>query len=375
MIFLKIFLFLLTLNIVITFLNKCCRLRNNAPPPEEKASTTAYQSILGYLFIPNINVSLAHERGHYMVTTNSDTLRSDRDYSFNKPQGGIYRILVFGDSFSAADSVNNAERYTDLLASKINDVEIINFAVPGFGTDQQLLMFKEKGLKYDFDLVLVCPLLENIRRNVARYRLAIEQKSGAFILVAKPYFILKDDLLLLRNVPVPLERILLERATREMLSHTDFGGFKETYGVRNLINRYFFWLKPFLVKIAGWKAHPEYYKSTSYGWRLMARLLREFKNLTPRKPVVICPLPYYIQIEGLEGWRVYSERFKSLDNHVDMRVVDIFSYFKQLSPAEKRQCRWEYDIHYTPFAHKVIADALYRELKQLDILPSRHFRE
>ena len=211
-------------------------LEPEAPPrsPQSKP-LTKYHHVIGYTYVDRADVVVPHERGRYRIVTNSDGLRSDREYTPEK-NPVTYRILLFGASFTAAARVSNTDRYSDLLEKEMKNTEVINFGLPGSGTDQQLLMFREKGLKYEFDLILICPLLENIRRNLSRYRITIDRESGREVLVPKPYFELVNDRLELSHVPVSQERPRIDQATKEMLSKTDFGGERRTYFLRSLIN-------------------------------------------------------------------------------------------------------------------------------------------
>jgi hypothetical protein len=122
------------------------------------------------------------------------------------------------------------------------------------------------------------------------------------------------------------------------------------------------------------RTHPEYWDQSSSDWILMASLIREFKKSIGTRMLVVCPLPYYVQIEGYEAFDVYLARFQSLDNGVDLRVVNIFPYFELLTEGQKRKCRWKEDIHFTPFAHEVVAGGLYQELKKLTVVPKQFFK-
>ena len=87
-----------------------------------------------------------------------------------KPEGK-YRIILFGDSFTAGDAVSNQQRYGDMLEQRFPALQVLNFGLSGTGTDQQYLVFQEYAKDIDYDLLMICPLVENIRRVAARYRL------------------------------------------------------------------------------------------------------------------------------------------------------------------------------------------------------------
>jgi carbamoyltransferase len=126
-----------------------------------------YHPIVGYKFIADLRSRIQHEGGGYFVKTNNLGFRSDTN--FQEGKAGKKRILVFGDSFTAGDGVSNKFRYTDLL-EKDCDCEVYNFGLPGSGTDQQYLLYKEYAPKFDHDLLIISVLVENIRRVNAQYR-------------------------------------------------------------------------------------------------------------------------------------------------------------------------------------------------------------
>jgi len=85
--------------------------------------------------------------------TNSRGLR-DREYAVEKPAGKT-RILALGDSFTFGHGIAYGDRFTDILESAFDDVEVITMAVPGSGHDQQLMQFVYEGLEYRPDHVFV----------------------------------------------------------------------------------------------------------------------------------------------------------------------------------------------------------------------------
>ena len=88
-------------------------------------------------------------------TVNNDGMRGQQNYSIEKPDS-IIRIGLFGNSamFSAEveDSQTLAIYLEEALMQKGIQTEILNLAVPAFGTDQSYLQWKEKGKKYDLDV-------------------------------------------------------------------------------------------------------------------------------------------------------------------------------------------------------------------------------
>jgi hypothetical protein len=77
-----------------------------------------------------------------------------------KKREGVYRILTIGDSISMGLMVDASEDiYTSVLErtlrEKNRNVEVLNFGVAGYNTQQEVATLIEKGLDYHPDLVLL----------------------------------------------------------------------------------------------------------------------------------------------------------------------------------------------------------------------------
>jgi hypothetical protein len=78
-------------------------------------------------------------------------------------------------------------------------VEVINMGVHGYGHDQMLLLFKEEGIKYDPDIVILGFLALDMSRNLLRFRD-----------FAKPRFVLYKGALKPTGTPVPRPEDILQ---------------------------------------------------------------------------------------------------------------------------------------------------------------------
>ena len=88
----------------------------------------------------------------------------DVEHEVKKPDG-VFRILILGDSFMEAYSVELEDafprRVEALARSAGSNTEVINAGVAGYGTLQEYLMFEENGQLYAPDLVLLGFLVAN----------------------------------------------------------------------------------------------------------------------------------------------------------------------------------------------------------------------
>jgi len=124
------------------------------------------------------------------VSHNSYGFRGSREFDFF-PQGK--RILFIGDSFTYGLGVNDEETFAASLEQVI-DVETINAGVNGYGIDQALLMWEDKGKQFNPDIVILGYFVDDFFRNANSIRYG-----------AKPYFLFDRNKqeFSLRGVPVP----------------------------------------------------------------------------------------------------------------------------------------------------------------------------
>ena len=120
-----------------------------------------YDSEIGHRFVPNLRARIPNEDGGYYVVTNSAGFRSDCEFPAQKSDK--FRILMYGDSYTAGDNVSNNQRYSDLLAQKTG-AEVFNFGLSGSGTDQHLLIHRMFGRHVEADLVVICVQVDSFNR-------------------------------------------------------------------------------------------------------------------------------------------------------------------------------------------------------------------
>ena len=151
----------------------------------------------GWALRPGIHEMRAF--GDRVLNSNSRGLRGRREYSYEKP-AGVRRLLVLGDSFTFGEDVSDDETYCHQLERLLPGTEVLNLGVHGYGHDQMLLYFREEGVKYRPDLVVLGFLYDDMERNLVGFRD-----------FAKPRFEQRDGRLELRNVPVPPPEEVLRR--------------------------------------------------------------------------------------------------------------------------------------------------------------------
>jgi lysophospholipase L1-like esterase len=108
----------------------------------------------------------------------------DVEHAVTKPPG-VYRIVVLGDSVAMGLHVDRTEDiFPRVLERLLNQrglrAEVINLAVSGYNTQQEVEMLQEKGLQYHPDLVLLAYTLssrEHIDGDILKTLLEEEQRK------------------------------------------------------------------------------------------------------------------------------------------------------------------------------------------------------
>jgi hypothetical protein len=150
-----------------------------------------YDSLLGWAHQPGQEGIFETPEFRTIVRINDNGLR-DRPHSYER-QNEIERILVLGDSFAWGYGVEESERFSQLL-EKAADVEVINAGVSGYSTDQELLWYRNEGIKYETDLVILVLAGNDVGDN--------DQQLVNHIYY-KPKFVIEEGQLIPTGYPVP----------------------------------------------------------------------------------------------------------------------------------------------------------------------------
>ncbi|MBL4890490.1 MAG: SGNH/GDSL hydrolase family protein [Rhizobiaceae bacterium] len=303
-----------------------------------------YDPDLGYTFIPNLKVRVAHETGGYLVRTNSYGFRSNHE-----PDSSGQKIFVFGDSFTAGDGVSNGKRWSDELERLMPGFEVHNFGLPGSGTDQQMLALEKFGTDFQCDLVVVVVLVENIRRITSAFR-PFEMPDGEVRFKAKPYFELVDGELVRHHDPVPMDPISSSELGE---ASTDSGG--RYPGLRKLVSK--LGVKELVQRMTAYQPVPDYDDPSSNGWKLMSAILKRYQKICPGEMIIV-PLPLYQHIEETADASSYQARFAEIGEELGVTIVDPLAELRNYSIEDRRRFRFENDVHLTPEGHAAVARAL-----------------
>ena len=108
------------------------------------------------------------------------------------------RMLVFGDSYAAGNRVPQEKMWSAVLDSRNTDLDVINFAVDGYGMGQSYLRYLSVRNKLDYDTVVLMfvPSSDlwrdiNVRRDLMEWE----------VYWIMPRFMVEDDTLILVDNP------------------------------------------------------------------------------------------------------------------------------------------------------------------------------
>jgi hypothetical protein len=129
-----------------------------------------------------------------LLSDEFDSTGSRKVPAFPDPQSGNC-AAVFGDSFTWGDEVSAEQSYPNVLSALLR-CRVANFGVPGYGTDQSFLRYRDR-ITASAPVVVLGVWSENIVRNVNRYRGFLAPGRFGF----KPRFLLNGEGVAL--VPLP----------------------------------------------------------------------------------------------------------------------------------------------------------------------------
>jgi len=251
--------------------------------------------------------------------------------------------------------VRATDRYGDVLERILPGVEVFNFALGATGTDQQYLTFRHYAAHLEHDLIVVGVWVENILRNVSRYRTYFMPDRERTIL-AKPYFTFGDEGdLSLHHVPVPKHPVL----------PSDLSVYEGGTGSRLLrlrqaaLDRLGDDAKYRLQRLARYQPLPQYDDAESPAWKLLRAILLRWGE-EASVPLVVFPIPIHQYIEEMSSSTSCQARFRELHQPPKITVQDPLAEMRAFPLATRRSFRFPSDIHMTPVAHKVLAESLAR---------------
>jgi hypothetical protein len=326
-----------------------------------------YHPRIGYTYMPSAKFRMPWEGSGYLVRTNASGFRSDREF-VQERRPGTFRALLFGDSQTAGDGVANRNRFSDLLEQDLPGLETYNYAISGTGPDQQLLAYEEHAT-VEHDLLVIGVYVESIRRVSARITKTLSA-DGEAIFIAKPYYQIENQELVLHGVPVTKQPWTEQTLPAEYLPYV-YPPHEQTQGVANYISRNLRQglriavpiaplrraVKSAAMRLDRFRPVPDYDAPDNPAWLLLRRILETWIRAS-RTPVLLVPIPHYFFLEAPSDEEGYQVRFRELAESAGCRLWDPLPELLKLTAEEKRAL-WSDSVgHLSVRGHQTIARLL-----------------
>ena len=266
------------------------------------------------------------------VHLNNDGIR-DRDFSLEKPSD-TFRIAVLGDSFTFGNGIKNINKiYPKILEKKLNaggnqKYEVLNFALPGKDTEDEIEILKNKALKYDPDIVILGYVLNDFKL-VDKETL----KSSHLTIIPWLGFWLRNFFYTYVYFEIKTNRLLENFKLKDT----------ETEIVKNNLNSQ---------------------KNQEANRKLFNELGLLAKDKDIEVIVVIFPL-----ISDFNNYQFldFSDFIKNTSLENNFKVIDILEVYKDYSPSELIINK--YDAHPNEFGHELAANYILEIFKKENIIP------
>lgn len=293
------------------------------------------------------------------VRINSDNLR-DVERPVTKPPG-VTRILILGDSMVEAVQVPLEQTFTRrterlLAATTGRAIDVINTGVASYSPTAEYLMLRYKGLKYRPDVVVMAFFLADVSDDWA-YR--------------------KD--LLIDALGVPIERRPRDESVRANLAGTLMARSRLLkFRLGNLALLRANPLSDLAVSIF----QPEYTVLEHEAWKLTKAAIAATSDLARAHGAefVLMTLPYAVQVSPREGvagsrrlkvpdfLRTSTKPQQVLAEFAAEKRMDYLDLLPTLRNAGVHPLFFDYDMHFTPKGHEVVARALASFLLDCDLV-------
>lgn len=297
------------------------------------------------------------------VRINSDNLR-DVERPVAKPPG-VFRVLLLGDSMVEAVQVALEDTFAKRLERLLTDragrpVDVINAAVASYSPTAEYLMLKHKGLKYQPDVVVLAFFMADVADDW--------QYRADFVFDAA-------------GVPVERRQRVDSTLLNALLSRSRLLTF--TFGNLTLLRA-----DP-LAGLAYTIFRSEYTECEQQAWRVTMTALDATRGLAQAHGAgfLLMAIPYPAQVRPEEG-RAGGARLKYPDyvrtSTKPQQILAEFSrerripYLDLLLPLRDAQGHplfFDYDQHFTPKGHNVVAATLASFLLERELVPAGTGRE
>ncbi|MFC1671522.1 SGNH/GDSL hydrolase family protein [Planctomycetota bacterium] len=298
---------------------------------------------------------------------NSAGFRSAQEYSVSKPEN-VTRVMILGDSFVEARQVWEHQMVSNIFGKLLanerdREIEVLAQGVSSWSPVIEWLYFSTEGYRYSPDLLFLLASFNDISDDYRRYyRIARFDKDGIPVAVpSKDPHVKPDDQHSFLQKHSALYALLGSRVER--LSEN----LKKQQIVADYRSREALSVSP--LAIFNEELSDEDHELINATFSHIRRLYQFAGEHGTRMVLVLIPFPHQVSIDE---WRAGKQLFGIPVDYVEKstQLQDSFSAFAakndipflDLLPYLKRSNQrifFEYDGHFTPAGHRVVAEALH----------------
>ncbi len=260
----------------------------------------------------------------------------DYEYSQKKP-AGVYRIAVIGDSVTFGKGVLLEDTYTKILEKELpslcnKKIEVLNFGVYGYNTEQEVAVIKEHVLKYHPDMIIMLYTLNDPDVEFQFILSRVEEKKTVSGSVKK----FLNDHIYLYKIAARIYYTQSQIKKNKNLSILTF--------------------------------YPKLHNKSYPGWKMVEQKFSEMSDLSryERIPIVLFIQPELYKLSGEYPFAAIHAQVIAEAKARGIPAYDLFPYFKGGNPRELRVSNFE-DRHPNKRGHKIIAEGI------MDILAKNNF--
>jgi len=318
---------------------------------EEKINSTEYGNLttfdetLGWKGVANGMGEFVTQNNRVRLTHNRQGNRDveHEDVSTKKPA-----IVFLGDSFTWGHEVEFDEMFVNRLRDRLPAYEIFNLAQRGYGTDQELISFRNWADSRQLRLVALVFCENDIEDNNSEFRYD----------KPKPRYRLKNDALVLTGVPLPRVEAWTNPRPGKDAPESWLRKLPKLLFHSHLLHDLYLRCAELHSNIRGNETEND--RGRQEDLTITARLLGELKREVEGKgaQLVVVFIPSKAEIEGPHSRLPYQSAIAGLCRQLGIRHFDLGPTFRKVW----FRTYYRLGTHWNPHGHKVASEALYAYL-------------
>ena len=326
--------------------------------------------------LPGARAELDSGSRHALYVINSLGFR-DEEFPVKKPSG-VFRILALGDSMTFGPAINLEQTYPKVLERLLNEgvagdlrFQVINGGVGGYNTYQELVMWRDKGVTLDPDLIIAGFCVNDIdhpRHHIDAHSLEVlgelpeEMIPNPGAAATQETSSLVEEMTVEEikgRLPIPFKNLLREYSAFYRFLVRRYDALLKTLGMRNPIHG------EVQLLHRGMDAALSSYDTPEWQW--LARQWDGFEALSKETevPWVLVLLPWQYQFQR-SGPSIPEERLSSYAHEHGTFYVDPRAAFS----VPKVSGLFVDTAHFSEEGHHLAAEVLYEALRGSDLLGS-----